>query len=437
MSGQHLLLQHHGLKGTDALCLSAAILVNFSLTFLDLSDNSWGDKGAVALASALTHNSSIQTVLMRSGHIGWKGGTALGKALEKNKSITHLDMHKNRMGDRACSGIISALKTNPHVRTLNLADNQLGIKTSVELRDMLMDNITLTDLDLSWNHIRPQDLYVLSPGLKANNSIKTLSLAWNGIGDKAPPSDLGETTVLNSTQKSAASKPASPRRPVTAAADAGDALVALIRQNQGITDLDVSNCRLGSHMCKDLASAIASNRSIQFLLLDGNPFGDGAVDILKELKTRMLDGSLSKFSMDNCCFDPTKRNLDFDEASPNGYYRLDLAESKEREIAKKLLSECKHRKQDIFRNEKLDGKRLNLTKKIVQGGYDGNWKGWEVCCVCVCVRIFAYVGRHAKCVMLLLRMLLHPRAAAKNHMKALDIWANILIHGVVQGGDDA
>jgi hypothetical protein len=50
----------------------------------------------------------------------------------------------------------------------------------------------------------------------------------------------------------------------------------MIRNNKGITDLDISNCRLGSHICKDLASAIASDRAIRFLLLDGNPFGDGA-----------------------------------------------------------------------------------------------------------------------------------------------------------------
>lgn len=102
------------------------------------------------------------------------------------------------------------------------------------------------------------------------------------------------------------------------------------------------------------------------------------VDILKELKARMLDGSLAKFSMDNCSFDPTKRVLDFDAQSPSGYYKLDLADPAEREICKKLISECKSRKQDIFRNEKIDEKRINLPKHVVMGGYDGNWRGWEV-----------------------------------------------------------
>ena len=112
--------------------------------------------------------------------------------------------------------------------------------------------------------------------------------------------------------------------------------------------------------------------------------------MLKELKGRIADGSLSKYSMHNCCFDPTKRNLEYDPVAPSGYYRLDLEHHKDREILKKLLSECKHRKADIFRNEKIQEKRVSLPKKLVMGGYDGNWKGWEVC-VCVCVCVYMYV----------------------------------------------
>jgi hypothetical protein len=39
LSGQFMLLQHHGLKSADAVSLSAAIAVNYSLTHLDLCDN--------------------------------------------------------------------------------------------------------------------------------------------------------------------------------------------------------------------------------------------------------------------------------------------------------------------------------------------------------------------------------------------------------------
>ena len=39
MSGQYMLLQHHGLKGPEVTSLSSAIAVNYSLTHLDLCDN--------------------------------------------------------------------------------------------------------------------------------------------------------------------------------------------------------------------------------------------------------------------------------------------------------------------------------------------------------------------------------------------------------------
>ena len=55
-----------------------------------------------------------------------------------------------------------------------------------------------------------------------------------------------------------------------------EAMVALIQENKGITDLDISNCRLGPNICKDLAKAIRENVTLRYILLDGNPFGDGA-----------------------------------------------------------------------------------------------------------------------------------------------------------------
>lgn len=190
-----------------------------------------------------------------------RGGLAWGTVLATNKGITSLDLQKNGIGDNACSHIIAALKTNPFLRTLNLADNRLGIKSSVQLREVFDENVTLTNLDISWNHIRPQDLCVLSQTLTTNKVLKTLSIAWNGIGDKITEQSAHADSMesLAQTQKTATSKASSPRRPVTGP-DAGDSLVNVIQNNEGITELDISSCRLGSHLCKDLARALASNR---------------------------------------------------------------------------------------------------------------------------------------------------------------------------------
>lgn len=146
---------------------------------------------------------------------------------------------------------MAALKSNPYVATLNLADNQLGTHTAVQLREMFMQNNTLTDLDVSWNHIRPPDLAALSQGLKVNSTLKVLSLAWNGIGDKCVAQD-SPSAGLNQTQKSAKSSPRSPRRPVTAGADAGKTEFAL--------EFDCLRTCQEAHgmgqMCADISSGI-------------------------------------------------------------------------------------------------------------------------------------------------------------------------------------
>ena len=117
ISSPYLLLMHHGLKIGDAMCLSAAIALNSSLTHLDLSDNALGDDGAAALAQAFLHNTSIEKVLLGSTKMAWKGGEAWGKTLETNRSIKHLEMPQNRISDRACGRVIAALRNNANIHT--------------------------------------------------------------------------------------------------------------------------------------------------------------------------------------------------------------------------------------------------------------------------------------------------------------------------------
>lgn len=54
-----MLLQHHGLKSADAVSLSAAIAVNYSLTHLDLCDN------RCVLLSASMHRNLVPVLRVR------------------------------------------------------------------------------------------------------------------------------------------------------------------------------------------------------------------------------------------------------------------------------------------------------------------------------------------------------------------------------------
>jgi hypothetical protein len=51
---------------------------------------------------------------------------------------------------------------------------------------------------------------------------------------------------------------------------------------------------------------IYDGRTLKYIMLDGNPMGPHAVEVLKQLKMRMLEGTMQRFSLDNCAFDPLR-----------------------------------------------------------------------------------------------------------------------------------
>jgi hypothetical protein len=60
-------------------------------------------------------------------------------------------------------------------------------------------------------------------------------------------------------------------------------LADLLRSSRSLTDLDVSNCRLGAGACHALAGVLRQNTGLQFLQLDGNRLGPEAALLLAQL----------------------------------------------------------------------------------------------------------------------------------------------------------
>ena len=113
-----------------------------------------------------------------------------------------------------------------------------------------------------------------------NSSLTSLSLAWNGVGDG---------------KEAGAGKPA-------VSVDE-HALVYLVSKTETLRDLDITSCRLGVHLAKELAQAIRKNRSLRVLKIDGNPLGEGALDLEMELQARVVARTLERFTMANCSLD--------------------------------------------------------------------------------------------------------------------------------------
>ena len=56
--------------------------------------------------------------------------------------------------------------------------------------------------------------------------------------------------------------------------------------------------------------------------------------------------------MDNCYYDPLMRVMEYEKYNPSGYYRLDLADGKDKDTLGKLLDAAAETKRSFLRNER-------------------------------------------------------------------------------------
>lgn len=137
------------------------------------------------LANVLLVNQTISVLDLKLCEIGAFGTEALKSAFQLNKTLVELDLSYNGLGDDGIMHLASGLKTNTSIRILNLSHNDLGDRALVELRPVVEDNYMIRELDLSWNYFfSPLGMKHLMEGLMENIGIFKLNLSWNGIGEK-------------------------------------------------------------------------------------------------------------------------------------------------------------------------------------------------------------------------------------------------------------
>jgi len=222
-------------------------------------------------------------------------------------------------------------------------------------------NTKLKTLDLSWNHLRKQEMYSVAQAVSPNTTLSTLWLAWNGVGDLSPPHapqpdedhiDVNKPVKTGKGNKTSAA--------IRQGADDKHALVEMIAMSRSLTDLDLSNCRLGANLGKALAAAIRANSSLEALKLDNNAFGEAGEGLMAALRIRQEGSAHFKYTCDNISFDPsTQCNRQYDASNPPGHYLLDLSLPADQTLAKLLVKDAKSSCGDMWRCEKLNGVRFN------------------------------------------------------------------------------
>jgi Ran GTPase-activating protein (RanGAP) involved in mRNA processing and transport len=95
-----------------------ALLVNCSLTSLELDHNKIGNVGTQVLGDALRINDSLFTLALGGNYIDDAGAQALGEALGANGGLYVLDLESNYIGDAGAQALGDAVRVNSSLAKL-------------------------------------------------------------------------------------------------------------------------------------------------------------------------------------------------------------------------------------------------------------------------------------------------------------------------------
>ncbi|XP_028513893.1 leucine-rich repeat-containing protein 74B isoform X1 [Exaiptasia diaphana] len=239
-------LRHRGLgpKGTKAMAI--ALVLNTSITSLDLHDNALEPDGGTYIADMLKENCFVQELDISSNNIGNKGCQAICEMLQVNTNLQKLDLSDNKLTDKESQYIADAMRGNEKLLWLDLSNNRFSENSGENLGLGIVSNDSLEYLNLSWNHIRKKGAIQISHGIRSNCTLKTINLSYNGFTDDGALA-LGEAIKFNNT----------------------------------LIELDISNNRITNLGAMCLSKGIESNNTLEVLKIGYNPIqSDGLASIV-------------------------------------------------------------------------------------------------------------------------------------------------------------
>ncbi|KAB0347595.1 hypothetical protein FD754_012452 [Muntiacus muntjak] len=287
-------LAENQISNKGAKALARSLLVNRSLTTLDLRSNSIGPQGAKALADALKINRTLASLSLQSNRIRDDGARSMAEALAANRILCVLHglpcpppgdlpdpgiasaLQKNSIGPVGTQQMADALKQNKSLKELMFSSNSIGDGGAKALAEALMVNQGLKSLDLRENSISPEGAQDLARALRTNSTLKSLDLTANLLHDQGAQA-VAEAVRENHTLTSLH------LQWNFIQAGAAKALGQALQLNMSLTSLDwlPSACRvesslhlqenaIGDEGASAVASALKVNTALTALYLRGN-----------------------------------------------------------------------------------------------------------------------------------------------------------------------
>ncbi|XP_039991698.1 NLR family CARD domain-containing protein 3 isoform X2 [Xiphias gladius] len=270
--------QNNAIEEEGAQALAEVLQCNRRLVSLNIRKNTIGAGGAKRIANALKTNQTLTKLILCSNQLGDKGTIALAEALTLNHTLLSLQLQSNSISNRGMTALTKALRLNRGLVSLNLRENSIGVEGAKNMAQALHENNSLQNLDLTANLLHDEGVQAIAGAIKFNQGLTSLHLQENAIGNEG-------VTFLAEALKTNASLRTLCLQGVTAGTNGAIAMAAALMTNQTLQTLDLRGNTVGMEGAKALANALKSNRSLKSLNLQENNLGmDGAIFIAMALK---------------------------------------------------------------------------------------------------------------------------------------------------------
>ncbi|XP_033734774.1 leucine-rich repeat-containing protein 74A-like isoform X2 [Pecten maximus] len=277
-SSGSLVIRHYNLGPNGAKALSAPLMLDDTVTHVDIVGNAIGVEGLVFLLQAIAENRSVRHLDISDNNLASTGAKVLGDFIRQSKNTTleHLVMSENCFKDEDGLFFSEAIKVNKSLKEIVLSHNLFGDVSGPAFGKALAINNTLETFDISWNQIRKKSAALFVKRLKDNIGLTRLNLGFNGLGSEG-----------------------------------ASEMVSLLKTNKRLVELDLSHNRLKDLDSVPLAKGLAKNDTLKVLRIGDNLLTSvGATAILHSLYDPLSLCALETLDFHNTSVDlPFERYL--------------------------------------------------------------------------------------------------------------------------------
>lgn len=269
-------LSGNGIERGGSHALKDLILSSVQLECIIFNNNDIQNEGCIHIAEGLADCKSISHFELVHNGISMEGVKAIGKMLSSNTSLKSFTFsHQNAKRIEGIKFLCQGIQSNKNIKELNLSNNKIGSEGTSMIVETLIHNKSLVSLDLSSNDVEDEGLLLLAKSMKENVSLNILKLHHNDFRR------IGTTSIASAIAYSKLSKVDLSHCSLSQGGI--KALCLTLKADTHLEELYLNYCRLGDLDAQEISVAMAENKTLRVLEMDGNSFEAQGLISISEL----------------------------------------------------------------------------------------------------------------------------------------------------------